>query len=297
MKVRVRRTVVAVAMAGAACATSLALAQPADGVSVGLPRSPLIDPCMPFTDPNFAYTPEQASALIQQDYASLRQEIAACQGKALTELKRPKLKKPKVPKISGLPPTFWVYVMGSQVKTWNWSLPLEPDPVMCTAATSGQRFTVVSPVPTGTTLGTSAGDNVAVSVSAGVVDRGWGRGSDCNPRNWAGTVAGQVSVDLSTEGIRLDSWIGSQEDLGWEFTADSDADFFRKFSKKDKAALLNPRKGTLTFALAHNAAGSAQTDTGSCSAWGSDGTCTWAHSWGLRVILVRADPMDLVTGP
>ena len=252
---------------------------------------------MGFNDPDFSYTPEQASALIGQDYASLRQEIAACQGKALIELKKPKLKKPKVPKVPGLPPAFWVYVMGSQVKMWNWSLPLEPDPVMCTAATSGQRFTVVSPTPAGATLSNADGNSVGVRVTAGVVDRGWGRGSDCDPRNWAGTVNGEVSFDFSTEGIRLESWIGSEEDLGWEFTNDSDADFVKKFSKKDRAALLNPRKGTLTFTLAHSAAGSAQTDTGTCSAWGSDGTCTWAHSWGVKVILVRADHMDLVTGP
>ena len=61
---------------------------------------------MGFTDPNFSYTPEQASALISQDYARLRQEIAECQGKALNELGKPKLKKPKVPKTPGLPPAF-----------------------------------------------------------------------------------------------------------------------------------------------------------------------------------------------
>lgn len=286
-------------LAALACSASLMASSPSAADPLPEARSPLVDPCMAFTDPNFAYSSDQVSALMSTDYARLRAEIAECQGTALTELKAPKMKKPKVPKVPGTPPAFWVYVMGSQVEMWNWSLPLEPDPVMCTAAISGQRFTAVSPVPAGAVLGSDVGNQVSVPVRVGVKDTGWGRGSDCDPTNWSGSVDGNVSFDFSSSGIRLTSYISSERDLAWEYTNNSDADFFRKFTKKDQAALRNPRKGVLTFMLDHSASGSAQTDDGfgSCAAWGDDGSCTWAHSWGLKVVLVRADPMDLVYGP
>jgi hypothetical protein len=296
MSIRLGRTSLAVILVSVACATTLVAAPAASGSPVPLPRNPLVDPCLMFNDPDFSYTGDQVDALISQDYASLRREIAECQGKALTKVKKPKLKKPKVPQIPGQPPAFWVYVMGSQVETWRWSLPLEPDPVMCTSAISGQRFTVVSPKPSGAMLSDSQGNGINVKVRAGVVDTGWGSGSDCEPVNGADTVDGSVTFDFSTAGIRFQSLVSSDRDLAWEFT-NTDSIFLRPFTKKEKAALLNPRKGVLTFTLTHNDAGNAETDTGSCSAWGDDGTCTWAHSWGIKIILVRADPMDLVYGP
>lgn len=298
---RVGRVWVTVMMATAASAACIAMAPTASSApvdqSTSTPRADLVDPCLLFTDPDFAYSPEQVSDLMAQDYATLRKEIAECQGKALTELKPPKLKKPKVPKIAGMPPTFWVYVMGSQVETWAWSLPLDPDPVMCTSAIAGQRFTLVSPIPTGAIVDTAVGYEVAVDVKAGVKDSGWGQGSDCDPTNWSGSVDGGVSFDLTMSGIRLNTFISSDRDLRWEFAGDSRDTFTRAFSKKDKAAILNPRKGVLTFVLTHSDAGSAQTDTGTCITWGDEGSCTWAHSWGVKIILVRADPMDLVNGP
>lgn len=291
-----RRRMIMCTVGCVAAATGLVAATPAVGAPVA-PRADLVDPCMPFTDPDFAYSPEQVAALIGKDYASLRQEIAACQGKALTELKKPKMKKPKVPKIPGMPPTFWVYVTGSQAEMWSWSLPLEPDPVMCTSAISGQRFTVVSPVPAGATLSNTVGNAVGVTVKAGVVDTGWGQGSDCDPTNWAGIVDGIVSFDFSTEGIRLQTYISRDRDLSWEYGNDSGDAFVRKFSKTDRAALLNPRKGILTYTLTRSDAGDAVTDSGSCMGWGDEGTCTYANSWGLKITLVRAEPMDLVNGP
>jgi len=293
----IRRVTLAVALASAACATALVAAPTAVGAPVPMPRLPLVDPCEQFTDPDFAYTPEQVDALISSDYATLRKEIAECQAKALTELKPPKLKKPKVPRIPGQPPAFWVYVMGSQVETWAWSLPLEPDPIMCTSAISGQRFTVVSPVPAGASPTRGMGNEIGVDVTAGVVNTGWGQGSDCNPDNSAESVKGRVSFDFTTSEIQLNSYIASEQNLGWEYDNNAPTIFTRKFTKKEKAALFNPRKGVLTFTLNHNDAGSAQTDTGSCITWGTDGTCTWAHSWGIKIVLVRAEPMDLVYGP
>lgn len=296
MAIRIRRASLAVALASVACATTLVAVPSAVGAPTAVPRTLLVDPCLLFNDPDFAYTPDQVNALIDKDYATLRKEIAECQGKALVQLKKPKLKKAKVPKISGQPPTFWVYAMGSQVETWAWSLPLEPDPVMCTSAISGQRFTVVSPKPVGLTLSTDPGSGANVPVKAGVVDSGWGRGSDCDPVNWAGTVDGSVSFSFWTGGIRLQGSVSSNRSLSWE-TTNTDQIFFRPFTKKELADLRNPRKGVLTFTLNHNDSGNAETDTGTCSAWGEDGTCTWAYSWGIKLILVRAEPMDLVYGP
>ena len=135
-------------------------------------------------------------------------------------------------------------------------------------------------------------------MKASVKNIGWGRGSDCEPNNSAGPVNGNVTFSFSTKGIRLQSYIATEQDLGWEYTNESNI-FLRKFSKKERADLLNPRKGVLTFTLSHHAAGNPETDDGfgTCAAWGDDGSCTWAHSWGVKIILVRADPMDLVYGP
>ena len=106
-----------------------------------------------------------------------------------------------------------------------------------------------------------------------------------------------VSFDFTIEGIRREGGIGPQEDLGWDFTNESNAHSVKKLPRQERDTRFNPLEGTLAFTLTHSAASGAQTDTGTCSAWASDGTCTLAHSWGVRIILVRADPMDLVTGP
>ena len=293
-----RKTVGSV-LAGSLCGAVLVVvpasvsAQPAIGT-----QTLLVDPCDQFNDKDFAYSGEQVAALMAKDYASLREEIRQCQGKALTKLKKPKLKKPKVPRIPGQPPSFWAYVMGSQVKSWSWSVPLEPDPVMCTSAISGQRFTVVSPKPAGAVYGVRDGNQISVAVRAGVVDTGWGQGSDCDPVNGAGTTNQKVSFDFLASGIRLDSYVGGDKrDLRWEFADESAKVFWRPFTAKEKADLRNPRKGTLTFVLSNHDSGNKVTDTGTCMGWGSDGTCIWAHSWTFKVILVRADPMDLVYGP
>ena len=214
---RRRLLVVSTVLAALGLGSTLAPAVAARPSSTGLPESTSLrdlanspnKSCRMIDDLNIL-TPQELDLWINDDLEYFRNLVNDCQKAIKVPPNKLKTKRPKVPRTPGQP-SFWLYVTGSQVAADSRSFALD-DPEICSRFLSGGGFSFTSTKPGWAVFGpgpSAGGFGVITDINADVVNSVRLSPAGCDTSDaTSGGDTGAATLEVSLEGIRLDSYLG-----------------------------------------------------------------------------------------